>query len=55
MIIVIGLNPFKKTMKFYITLFNALVIQSMVILIYYLNTIDENKLESKYAIGTYIY
>ena len=26
MIIVIGLNPFKKTMKFYITLFNAIVI-----------------------------
>ena len=42
--IVIGLNPFKKTMKFYITLFNAIVIQTMVILIYYLNTIDDNEL-----------
>ena len=35
-------------MKFYITLFNVCVIEMMVILIYYLNTIDENDLDKKY-------
>ena len=55
LIIVTGLRPFKKPMKYYITLFNNCVIQTMVILVYYLNTIDENKLDKKYLIGTYIY
>ena len=54
-IVVIGLNPFKKTMKFYITMFNNCVVLAMVTIIYYLNTIDENDLNKKYKIGTYIY
>lgn len=54
-IIVIGLKPFKKAMKFYITMFNACVIQTLVTFIYYLNTVDENELELRYEIGGYIY
>eukprot|EP00828_Plagiopyla_frontata_P047382 TRINITY_DN8738_c0_g1_i1.p2 TRINITY_DN8738_c0_g1~~TRINITY_DN8738_c0_g1_i1.p2 ORF type:complete len:213 (+),score=26.71 TRINITY_DN8738_c0_g1_i1:475-1113(+) len=54
-IIVIGLNPFKKTMKFYITIFNNCMILSLVVIIYYLSIIDENNLDRKYEIGTYIF
>ena len=54
-LIVKGLNPFKKTMKFYITIFNNCMILSLVVIIYYLNTIDENNIDRKYEIGTYIF
>ena len=42
-------------MKFYITMFNNCVVLTMVLIIYYLNTVDENDLNKKYDIGTYVF
>ena len=42
-------------MKFYITIFNNIVIIVMAIMIYYLNSIEENNLNQKYEIGTYVF
>ena len=35
-------------MKFYITMFNNLMIFLLIVIIYYLSTIDENNLTSRY-------
>ena len=42
-------------MKFYITMFNNIIIFIMIIVIYFLNTIDENNLNKRYDIGIYLF